>query len=86
MAYYVMNEHSELMERLEIRPTESDLYELANDCGCDELWVIEGQHSGIVWVRPAPQIKPTSKPRLVFGEPIPPELNPHATQPRIKGL
>jgi hypothetical protein len=50
--------------------------------------VISGEHSGITYDYNThveiPLEKP--KPRLVFGEPIPPELNPHVTQPRIKGL
>ena len=70
MAYYVMSDTSELIERLESCPSEDDLRALADECGLDELWVIEGQHSGITWTRPAKR----DRPRLVFGQPIPAEL------------
>ncbi|MHC4071205.1 MAG: hypothetical protein ACYTGS_04095 [Planctomycetota bacterium] len=67
-------------------PDQDYLKQLADDCDLDELWVIRGEHSGITYERPKAEPEPKHKPRLVFGEPMPPELNPRVAQPRIKGL
>jgi len=69
-----MSGDGQLLERLDNCPTQADLLEWAEDCNCD-VWVIEGEHAGIGYDRPAPKTEPEiyQKPRLVFGQPIPDE-------------
>ena len=73
MSFYIMSDDGQLIERQDECPSADDLRELAEECECD-LWVIRGEHAGITYERPT---KPTPKPRLVFGEPIPDELLPN---------
>ena len=47
--YYIMNDDGQFIERWE-HVSAQGLAQLAEDCKCD-LWVIEGQHSGITYKR-----------------------------------
>jgi hypothetical protein len=59
MSYYIMSEGM-LIEQYQSCPTEDDLKELAEECGLDDMWVIDGEHSGITWTRPDPSVLPHS--------------------------
>ena len=77
--FYIMSADDRIIEQYTSPPTMDDLKKLADECCLHELWVIDGEHSGMTWTRETPAA-PTPKPRLVFGQPIPDELLPDAPQ------
>jgi hypothetical protein len=83
MSYYIMSHDGQLIERLDSCPSTSDLREIAEECECD-LYVIEGEHSGITYDYHTHVVilleKP--KPRLVFGQPVPEDY----LHPQLPGM
>ena len=54
-----------IIEQYDSCPDQDDLECLGEECGLDELWVIDGQHAGITWARTP---DPAPKKRIVFGQ------------------
>ena len=49
--FYIVSEDGQIIEQSWGCPTMEWLSALAHECKCD-LWVIEGEHSGITYTRP----------------------------------
>ena len=63
--YYIIGD-GQIIEQQDSCPTDDDLKYLADICNLDELWVIDGQHSGITYERPKSEHK-TKSPRPAFA-------------------
>ena len=57
MYYIISEDNGQLIELQESCPTTDELATLAEECECD-LWVIEGEHSGITYERPRTEPAP----------------------------
>jgi len=67
MSYYVVGD-GQIIEVTDGHDyTRRDLMELAHECGCSTVYVIEGEPTGVRYER---EEKP-HKDRIVFGQPLP---------------